>query len=159
MIQSATEPRIESVITIERESFAMASPRRLAAVVGLAAAVWFVLLSGWLGMTPGTVIAKRHNVLFSSDSALWMQRMIGDERPSAHVIHPLETFLWRPPCRALQHLFGLFLPWDNAGLLAARLLVAVVAGVGVGFMAFLALHNGIKTTQLILLFKIGRAHV
>ncbi len=152
MVQSATAPRIDNVIAIERESFAAASPRRLAVVVGFAAAVWFVLLSGWFGMTPGTVIATRHNVLFSSDSALWAQRMIGGARPEAHVVHPLETFLWRPPCRALQHLLGLFLPFDYAGLLAARILVAVIAGIGVGFMAFLALHNGIKTAQLILLF-------
>jgi hypothetical protein len=46
----------------------------------------------------------------------------------------------------------MFLPLDYAGLLAARLIVAVIAGLGVGFMAFLALHNGIKTTQLLLLF-------
>jgi len=151
MVQSATEPRIDNVIAIERESFAAASPRRLAVVVGFVAAVWYVLLSGWLGMTPGTVIATRHNVLFSSDSALWAQRMIGDSRPPAHVVHPIETFLWRPACLALQHLLGLFLPLDYAGLLATRLLVATIAGVGVGFMAFLGLHNGIKTTQLLLL--------
>jgi hypothetical protein len=152
MIESAMERQSDAVIMIERASFAAASPYRLSVVVGFTAALWFILLSGWLGMTPGTVIAKRHNVLFSSDSALWAQRMIGDEHQAAHVVHPLETLLWRPPCRALQHLFGLFLPWDYAGLLAARLLVAIVAGVGVGFMAFLALHNGIKTTQLVLLF-------
>jgi hypothetical protein len=151
MIQSATEPQSESVVRTERASYAVA-PHRLALLVGLVAAVWYIVLSGWLGMIPGTVIATRHNVLFSSDSALWAQRMIGDARPSAHVVHPIETFLWRPLCRALQHLLGLFLPLDYAGLLATRLLVAAVAGVGVGFMAFLALHNGIKTTQLILLF-------
>jgi hypothetical protein len=152
MIQSATERQADAVIRIEQARFTASSTRRLPVVVGFAAAVWFMLLSGWLGVTPGTVIAKRHNVLFSSDSALWAQRMIGDEWPAAHVVHPLETFLWRPPIRALQHVFGLFLPWDYAGLLAARLVVALVAGVGVGFMAFLALHQGIKTTQLILLF-------
>lgn len=152
MVQTATQPQNKTVIRIGQHSFAGARPYRLAIVVGFASAVWYVLLSGWLGMTPGTVIATRHNVLFSSDSALWAQRMIGDSRPPAHVVHPIETFLWRPACRALQHLLGLFLPLDYAGLLATRLLVAAIAGVGVGFMAFLGLHNGIKTTQLLLLF-------
>jgi len=151
-MQSATEPQSKIVIRSEPASSVPASSYRLALFIGFAAAVWFTLLSGWLGMTPGTVIAARHNVLFSSDSALWVQRMIGDAHPAAHVVHPIETFLWRPLCRAFQHLLVLFLPLDYAGLLATRLLIAAIAGIGVGFMAFLALHNGIKTTQLVLLF-------
>jgi hypothetical protein len=152
MIQSAIARQSEEVRRIELPSFAAASPRKLAVAMGFAAAVWFMLLSGWLGMTPGNVITKRHNVAFSSDTGLWVQRMINDRRPPTLVVHPLELILWRPPCRALHTLLGLFLPADYASLLAARLLVAVIAGVGVGFMAFLALYNGIKTVQLLLLF-------
>ena len=151
MIQSATARQSEEVRRVELATFDAAGPHRLAVAVGFAAAVWFMLLSGWLGMTPGNVITKRHNVAFSSDTGLWVQRMINDTRPPALVVHPLELILWRPPCRALQHLLGLFLPADYAGVLATRLLVAAIAGIGVGFMAFLGLHNRIKTTQLLLL--------
>jgi hypothetical protein len=128
------------------------NPLTAATVVGFVSVIWFMLLSGWWGVTPGSVITKRQNVLFNSDMNLWVDRMIGNARSPERLVHPLEVPLWRGPCRALQHLLGIFLPSEYAGLFAARLLVAVMAGLGVGFMAFLALHNGLKTTQFILLF-------
>jgi hypothetical protein len=124
----------------------------LATVTGFVAVVWFLLLSGWLGATPGSVMMKRQNVLFNSDTSIWVERMSGDARPSRRLIHPLEVTLWRPPCRALFHLLTIFLPPDYAAVFAVRLLVAIIAGAGVGFMAFAALHNGIKLTPYILLF-------
>jgi hypothetical protein len=126
--------------------------RKVAALVGLTAAIWFVLLSGWLGVTPGSVMTKRQNVLFNSDMNLWVDRMIGNARSPERLVHPLEVLIWRTPCRALQHVLGLFLPFDYAGLLAARLLVAAVAALGVGFLAYLALHLGVKKIQLGFLF-------
>jgi len=126
--------------------------RKLAALVGLTAAIWFVLLSGWLGVTPGSVMTKRQNVLFNSDMNLWVDRMIGNARSPERLVHPLEVLIWRMPCRALQHVLGLFLPFDYAGLLAARLLVAAVAALGVGSLAYLALHLGVNKIQLGFLF-------
>lgn len=125
---------------------------KVATLVAFIAAIWFVLLSGWLGVTPGSVMTKRQNVLFNSDMNLWVDRMIGNARSPERLVHPLEVLIWRTPCRGLQHLLGLFLPFDYAGLLAARLLVAAVAAFGVGFLAYLALHMGVKKIQLGFLF-------
>jgi hypothetical protein len=122
------------------------------ASAGLVAVVWFLLLSGWLGVAPDSVMMKRQNVLFNSDTNLWVDRMIGNARSPEQLVHPLEIPLWRGPCRALYHLLNTFLPAEYAGVLAARLLVAIVAGIGVASLAFLALHNGIRKLQVVLLF-------
>jgi hypothetical protein len=126
--------------------------RVLAAAIGLVAVAWFLMLSGWLGVKPGSVMVNRQNVLFNSDASIWLGRMIGNEKSPEQAVHPLEIPFWRPPCRALSHLLGLFLPQDSVGVLAARLLVALVAGAGVGFMAFAALRKGVEITSCILLF-------
>ena len=126
----------------------------IAVIIGLAAVIWFVVLSGWLKVTPGSVMTKRQNILFNSDTNLWLDRMVGNERSPEQVIHPLEIVFWRPPCRALQHLLEVFMPPEEAGIFAARLLVALVHGLGVGFLAFLALRIGVKLPQCILLFII-----
>jgi len=123
-----------------------------AIAVGLVATTWFVLLSGWLGVTPGGITAKRHDVLFNSDASIWMHRMTDNDKPAVNLIHPLDTFLWRPECRGIYHLLNVFLPPDDAAILAGRLFVGFVAGLGVGFMAFLALQTGMGTIQLIPLF-------
>ncbi|MGC2112228.1 MAG: hypothetical protein WA655_22105 [Candidatus Korobacteraceae bacterium] len=126
--------------------------RAIAAMVGLAAVLWFMLLSGWMKSVPGSVMVKRQNVLFNSDSSIWLDRMIGNEKSPEQMIHPLEIPLWRAPCRALQHLLGIFMPPEEAGILGARLLVALVHGLGVGFLALLVLRIGVKLPQCILLF-------
>src|SRR5271165_5080219 len=113
--------------------------RAIAAALGFAATLWFIWLSGWLGVQPGAVFVKRQNVLFNSDTSIWLGKIVGHNKPPTPAIHPLEVPLWRPPVQALAHLLGSFLPAEYAGILAARLLVALMAGVGIGFLAFLAL--------------------
>jgi len=132
----------------------MVRTHMIAAMIGLAAVIWFMLLSGWMKSMPGSVVTKRQNVLFNSDSSIWLERMIGDARSPEQMIHPLEIVLWRPPCRGLQHLLQAFMPPEAAGIMAARLLVALVHGIGVGFLALFALRNGVKTPQCVLLFII-----
>jgi len=124
----------------------------IAGIIGLTAVVWFMLLSGWMKSTPGSVMTKRQNVLFNSDSSLWLDRMIGNSKSPEQLIHPLEIILWRPPCRALQHMLEVFVPQEEAGILAARLLVALIHGLGVAFLAFLALRMEVKLPQCVLLF-------
>src|SRR5271165_7183503 len=131
-----------------------AHTRMIAAMIGLAAVIWFMLLSGWMKSVPGSVVSKRQNVLFNSDTNIWLDRMIGNAKSPEQMIHPLEIVLWRPPCRALQHLLEVFMPAEQAGVLAARLLVALIHGMGVGFLALLALRIGVRLPQCILLFII-----
>lgn len=151
---TTAEQRTFAVVDTGAAPVATTNQLALAACFGLCAVVWFVFLSGWMRVTPGSVMTKRQNVLFNSDTNLWVDRMIGDARSPEHLVHPLEVPLWRYPCRALQHLLGTFLPVDYAGLLAARLFVALIAGTGVGCLAFLALRRGITLTQCVLLFTI-----
>jgi len=130
----------------------LAHKQLVAAATGLGAVVWFLFLSGWLGVNPGSVMTKRQNVLFNSDTSLWVERMIGNARSPEQLVHPLEIAFWRGPCRVFDHLLGIFLPSAYAAVFAPRLLVAIFAGMGVGFLAFLALQHGVKTTQFVLLF-------
>lgn len=124
----------------------------LAAMVGSGAVAWFLALSGWLGVTPGSLMTKRNNVLFNSDTNLWVDRMTGGARSAEQLVHPLEILLWRGPCRALDRLLGIVVFPQYARLLATRLFAALFAGIGVGSLAFLALENGIMGTQFVLLF-------
>lgn len=123
-----------------------------ASLLGILAVFWFMFLSAWLGVKPGAVITSRQNVLFDSDMNLWVARMIGSGRSVEQTIHPLEILFWRYPCRALAHLAALFMPADYASLFGPRLLVALLAGAGVGFLVYLALYLGVRPLQGALLF-------
>ncbi len=136
------------------EPFLLARPGTIATAVGLVAVIWFMLLSGWLESVPGSVVVKRQNVLFNSDSSIWLDRIVGNAVSPEKAVHPLEIVFWRPPVRALEHLLEIFMPADYAGILAARLVVSFMHGLGVGFLAFLALRLGVKLPQCILLFII-----
>ncbi len=124
----------------------------LAAAVGLCAVVYFFVLSGWMDVKPGSVMVARNNVLFNSDTNLWVNRIIDNARSPQQLVHPLELYLWRGPCRALYHLLEIGVPPEKARLLATRFFAALFAGIGVAFLAFLALGNGIRGTQFVLLF-------
>jgi hypothetical protein len=144
----------ESMVMGIDTSRSQAGARTIAVAIGLAAVIWFMLLSGWLKAVPGSVITKRQNVLFNSDTNIWLDRIVGDAVSPEKAVHPLEIAFWRPPVRAVQHLLEIFMPADYAGILAARLVVSLVHGMGVGFLAFLALRIGVKIPQCILLFVI-----
>jgi hypothetical protein len=129
-------------------------PVLVAGLIGAAAVLWFTILSGWLGVGPGSVLVTRQNVLFNSDTNTWIAEMAEKHEPSAaeRAIHPLDVFLWRLPCQALTHVLRVVVPLESAGLLAARLLVALGAGTGVGLLAWLALRLGLELAQCVLLF-------
>ena len=125
-----------------------------ATLVGTAAVVWFTLLSGWLGVAPGSVLLKRQNVFFNSDTNTWIDEVARQHAPSAatRAIHPLEVYIWRPPYPVVYRALQLVVPQDRVELLAARLVVALVSGAGVGFLAWLALTLGVELPQCLLLF-------
>jgi len=125
-----------------------------ATLVGTAAVVWFTLLSGWLGVAPGSVLLKRQNVFFNSDTNTWIDEVARQHAPSAatRAIHPLEVYIWRPPYQVVYRVLQLVVHQDRVELLAARLLVALVSGAGVGFLAWLALTLGVELPQCLLLF-------
>jgi hypothetical protein len=130
-------------------------PRILyATLIGATAVVWFTLLSGWLGVEPGSLLLKRQNVLFNSDTNTWVDEIARQQAPSAstRAIHPLEVFIWRTPYQVVNRLVRVVVQQDRAELLAARLLVALVSGTGVGFLAWLALTLGVGLPQCLLLF-------
>jgi hypothetical protein len=137
--------------TARSKETAAGSHRAISAGVGLAAAVWLTLLSGWLGVRPGTVVTHRHNVIFSSDSNLWIAQMLGNMPPNLAPIHPLQIPFWGIPCRAAAALARVFLPADAAGFLGARIVVAVVAGTGMALLVLLALRKGLPVAHCLAL--------
>ncbi|HTA42734.1 MAG TPA: hypothetical protein VK789_09820 [Bryobacteraceae bacterium] len=126
----------------------------IAAAIGLAATIWLVFLSGWLGATHGSLIMKRQNVLFDSDTNLWIGRMIGNDKSLEQIVHPLEIPLWRVPCRAMAHIMRYFVSRDNASILGPRVLVDGIAGLGIASLALLALYCGVRPLRCALLFVI-----
>lgn len=132
-----------------------------AAAVGLFTIIWLLALSGWFGLTPGSLLTKRNNVMFNSDSSAWIQRFAGEgkqARAKPYIyIHPLEEVFWRPPARAIAHALRLFFPRTHDGviaadLLAAKLLVALLYGLGVACLALFALYNGVDKVKCGLIF-------
>jgi hypothetical protein len=124
----------------------------VAIAAGAVSALWLVLLSGWLGVTPGSILVSRQNVLFNSDTNLWIQEMVWAHKPFTRAVHPLQVYLWRAPCALLGHVFQSFTTREGAGILAARVVVASVAGTGTGFLALVASEVGLGGAQLLLLF-------
>ncbi len=124
----------------------------IALAVGVIAVCWFMLLSNWLGVRSGTVLMSHQNVLFDSDTSMWVDQMIHNAVSTQPAVHPLETVFWRYPSRALQHLAMRFTSREYATVFGPRLLVNLIAGAGVGFLAYLALYLGIPTLQGVLLF-------
>jgi hypothetical protein len=128
-------------------------PALLAACgIGFIAVVWFVLLSGWIGVAPGSVVLARQNVLFNSDTSSWIDEMAHGREPEAKAVHPLEVLIWRPPSRAFSMALRLFMTRERADVLGPRVLVALVAGVGVGSLALVALLSGVHWIQCAVLF-------
>lgn len=126
----------------------------IAGTIWVTAVIWFMLLSGWLGVRPGSVLLARENVFFNSDTNTWIEAMVNnpDAAAGTRAVHPLAIALWRPPTQALFWLIRVVRPRDRAGPAAARLLIALVAGAGVGCLAWLALTIGVEMPQLLLLF-------
>jgi hypothetical protein len=143
---------------VERASvISSRSPTRVAlyaGLIGVSAVLWFTLLSGWLGVARGSVLLERQNVLFNSDTNTWLDEIARGHAPSAatRAIHPLEVAIWRPPYQVVNRLLRVVVQPDHAELLAARLLVALVAGAGVSLLAWLALTLGLEPPQCLLLF-------
>jgi len=130
--------------------------RAIAIIIGLMALLWFLALSELLLVKPGSIMTMRQNVLFHSDTSLSIHLLTDEKFPAQpsfqYFVHSLEFFLWRPVCRTLYHLLGIFLPIDYSRVLAGRLLVATIAGIGVGSLALFAFSNGVKLVQCVLLF-------
>ena len=124
----------------------------LAAGIGAAAVVWLTWLSGWLGVRPGTVVTHRHNVIFSSDTNLWIGQMLRQMPPNLAPIHPLQIVFWSAPCRAMAGIAGIFLPPAEAGVFGTRLLAAILTATGIACLAWLALRCGVRTGECLALF-------
>lgn len=126
--------------------------------VGLVAFIWFLALSEWLLVRPGTIMVQRSNVLFHSDTSLSIKRMTARTFPQQpafqYFVHPLELLVGWPVCRAVASLLGTFLPSHYAMILAPRLVVAAVAATGVGALAAVAGRQGIAGARYVLLLPV-----
>jgi hypothetical protein len=125
------------------------------AAIGVVSTIWLTLLSGWLGVKPGMMLAERTNVLFQSDTFTWTAWMLA----SGHIlilpinaVHPLQVILWSLPCRIVAFAVGLFMPQPASLIFAARLFVAMCAASGIGYLAWFALRIGMRGLECAILF-------
>ena len=125
-----------------------------AGTIGAAAAVWLVILSGWFNVNAGSIMTRRQNVLFDSDMNLWLDRIIGSAKSPEQTVHPLEIVFWKRPARGIARVLKFFVPAEQADVLGARILVACIAGSGVGSLALFALYLGAPPLNCLLLFCI-----
>jgi hypothetical protein len=142
-------------VSIEPRKTIALKGRRWVAALGAAivAVFWFPFLAAWLGVGPGAVLLSRNDVLFDSDMNFWVWHMMeAPPRGPGYSVHPLALLLWRTPSRALASLAGLFMAPDRASIFGPTLLVALIAAAGVGFLAYLALHLGVRPLRCALLF-------
>lgn len=117
----------------------------LLVIASIVAGAWFLVLSHRLDFRPNRLPVEKNDVLFNSDAASWIGWLSGNERqlrPSP--LHALVNVVWRPLGRTLFAAYHMFLPHEEARVLAARTLVAAVAGVGFGSMALLAVLGGLS---------------
>lgn len=114
----------------------------LAAVIAVSYLFW---LSGTLGVRPGTAVTSRVDVVFGSDLSDRVHNLSGStdatrelrERPYS-VSHPLLNQLWGTPGGWLERRLRPHYPGESH-LIAARILVALVAGCGIAAMGGVAI--------------------
>jgi len=149
LVQSFPPPSsgTQRVTLVERRVFV--------AAIGMVSTIWLTLLSGWLGLKPGMIMTQRLNVMFQSDTAKWIGRML--DSPHIQIlpkepIHPLEVILWSLPCRIVAVAVGLFMPQPASLFFAARLFIAMFAAAGIAYLAWFALRIGMRELECAVLF-------
>jgi hypothetical protein len=130
--------------------------RLVALAIGLVAALWFLILSHWLLVAPGTIMIERRDVFLEADTALILSYIAGEEGtvvpPQFLVVHPLYLYTWRPVALALSVPLELFWSAEHALILAGRIMMALIAGGGVGLLALLSARRGVRLAHNALLF-------
>lgn len=141
MIETSTLP----APTVRR----LAVDWRAATAAGLGGALFFFFLSGVLGVRSGATITRRLDVLFSSDLASRVHNLSGAREATAElrthpvsVSHPLMNQVWGTLGGALAFVCRTFLPEPAASLIAARSMVAAVAGIGIGLVCAVGVGLG-----------------
>ncbi len=118
--------------------------------------IWLLSLSLWLGVKPGSVIARRVDALFDSDTALSISRL-SDDRPkpflhSRYLVHSFETFVWRPISRTLQRPLRPFVNAAELRILVPMILVASIAAAGFGALLMIGLGTSAPKSIVALVF-------
>lgn len=134
----------------------------LAAILAAGYLFW---LSGALGVHRGTATTARKDVVFGSDMSARVYNLSGAPAagdrgaPAYSVSHPLLNQIWGTPGGWLERRIHRWHP-EESHLLAARALVAVVAGCGIAAM-FAAgfVQVGWKTVPLFAIYLLFSANV
>jgi hypothetical protein len=148
-----------SLMPEHRSAAPLGEPKRrtgcFTAVATVLAVVWFLALSQGLGFRPNGLPIVRNDVLFNSDAASWVEWLAGEARQTRpSPLHALLNLVWRPIARSLFAGYQLFLPHEVARVLAARTLVAVVAGLGFGCLVFLASIAGVSPAKRVIIASV-----
>ena len=125
----------------------------LALVVMFLATIWMLALSRYFLDCSHGLLFSRQDVLFESDAANFLNRMASEKwmTPfhSFAIVHPLAAYFWKSIALAQSYLFDLIMPRQMAALNAVRIVIAGVAGAGIGCLALLAIRNGVGLMKLI----------
>jgi hypothetical protein len=97
---------------------------------------------------------RRNDVLFNSDTGYWIESYSWGYHGTPSIPHPLLTVLWRFPAYAMYKVLARVLPIELAKVVSGRILNAVVAGLGVGCLAFVARRRGVSPVRCLILLAI-----
>lgn len=136
----------------------MKDPKSLrdAGLVTAVSFAWLLILSSWLGVGSRGSALQRDNVFFGSDTRSWLGRVVSPEGrtlPNLEIgPHPIAMQTWRPPARAVARAVNFAGVKTNREELAGRMLVALVAAVGIGCLALTATIFQVEGARFWMLF-------
>ena len=121
----------------------------------MTSAVWLFALSSWLGVTTGSPVVTRNNVLFQVDVASHYRELTGEPDPFSpgkrrvSLPHPFLPQIWGNLGGVIAAICERVVDADTAHLLAARMLVAGTAAAGLAALAWLASIEGVPGLWLL----------
>lgn len=125
------------------------TPRRLGLACGALATLGFFAISWVLHVRPGHPMAERTDVFFQSDAGGLIQDAVQNRNNRARGTHPLVYPLWTRPLHSICQAFAPSVPSDTTAVLFSRLLVALVAGIGVGALAGALATRGLPADRTV----------
>jgi hypothetical protein len=116
----------------------------IASIVTVISATWVYYVSDRIGLVPGAPIVDRTNVLFQSDCSATIYDFIHTREypPWIQAKHPLNHWIQIEPVHYISAALALAMLEDRAPLVAGRAFNAILTGLGIASIVFMALRSG-----------------
>jgi hypothetical protein len=115
---------------------------------------YFFALSGFMGIREGSW-TSRDDALFDADITFFEKVLAEPARVRPSPLHPLIPFVWRPLGLASAKALQFAGAGEGARFLAARIVMAIFAGLGIGSLWVLAWNLGVRTPARVALTIVG----